>query len=271
MLIMSPPLYFDVKHYGLNPYMKRGNSINKDLAISQWNNLYKLIRSLGIKVYLVKAVVNLVDMVFSANCGFIYNNFFIPTKFKDKYRRAEIKYYTDYIEKLGYKIKPMKHYFEGQGDVVCNERRDNIYIGYGIRTSKIGANKVKTILLDKRNISVTLLKLVDPYFYHLDTCMRIFDDNKVLYYPDAFSKMSQKIIKKHFDVNNRIAVTKKEALDFCCNCFTIQTDNGGIYIANKTSKRLRKLINKFNFKCIDCPMTELIKAGGSVKCCIFEI
>ena len=270
---MCPPHFFDVKHYGLNPYMVPGNVVDKDMAITQWLNLYKIIRSFGIEVYLVKPVKDLVDMVYSANCGFIYNNIFIPTKFKDIYRRGEIKYYTRYIRKLGYKIIPTENYFEGQGDVVFNEMKDCIYIGYSVRTSKAGAKEVKNILLDNttKDIRVTLLKLVDPYFYHLDTCMRIFGGDKLVYYPEAFSKKAQRIIKSHFKPNNIISVTKKEALDFCCNCFTTSINNGGIYIANKISKRLQKLISKFNYECIECPMTELMLGGGSVKCCVFEI
>ena len=122
--------------------------INRDRAITQWLNLYIILRSFGIRVYTVKPVENLVDMVFSANCGYIHNNIFILTKFKDIYRREEIKYYTKYIAKLGYKTILTKNYFEGQGDVVFNEIRDNIYIGYSIRTSKKGANEVKNILID---------------------------------------------------------------------------------------------------------------------------
>ena len=100
---MCPPLFFDVIHYGLNPYMVKNTMINRDRAITQWLNLYIILRSFGIRVYTVKPVENLVDMVFSANCGYIHNNIFILTKFKDIYRREEIKYYTKYIAKLGYK------------------------------------------------------------------------------------------------------------------------------------------------------------------------
>ena len=275
MFIMCPPVYFDVIHYGLNPYMKKGTVIDKEKAMNQWLYLYNMLQSFNVKIHLIEPVKNLPDMVFSANCGCIMGDVFYPTNFKDLPRRGEVSHYTNYIRKMGYKIKRIDGYFEGQGDVVFSNNRKKVWIGYNQRTNLKGANDFKNKLIGNYNdIEVITLKLIDPFFYHLDTCMRVFGEDYVIYYPGAFDEKSRTKILAGFKKSNIITATRKEALEFCCNSIDIPHSDrncNGILIANKLSDRLKNVLESKKVMYAECPMTEFMLGGGSVKCCIFEI
>ena len=43
------------------------------------------------------------------------------------------------------------------------------------------------------------LQLVDPRFYHLDTCFSPLPGGRLLYYPAAFDERSRRLILDHYD------------------------------------------------------------------------
>ena len=271
-LIMCPPIFFDVIHLGSNPYMTGHPPVNKKKANYQWMNLVSILKKYGCKINLIKPRKNLPDMVFSANSGFILDKTFFPSNFKYIYRRKERQYYIRYFKRLGYTIKYINGIFEGGGDVIYNPIQNHLWIGYGQRTNMRAAMNFKRQISHKKK-NVCLLELIDPYFYHLDTCLLSFGDKYALYYPDAFSTKSKQKLLKYFKPSHLIAVTRKEALNFVCNGIEIPDINKkykGILISNKFSSRLKKKIKKLNYSCIDCSMSEFIKSGGSCACCILE-
>ncbi|MGB8733940.1 MAG: hypothetical protein WCC99_22005 [Candidatus Sulfotelmatobacter sp.] len=50
------------------------------------------------------------------------------------------------------------------------------------------------------------LRLVDPRFYHLDTCFCPLSNGEVMYYPAAFDPESQKRIQDRYPKAKRICV-----------------------------------------------------------------
>ena len=94
----------------------------------------------------------------------------------------------------------------------------------------------------------------------------------LIYYPEAFDPKSRNIIASSFKKSKIIAVTRSEALAFCCNAIDIPFHNSnGILIANKFSNRIKNLLLKNNFAYIEAPMTQFLLGGGGVKCCILEV
>ena len=61
------------------------------------------------------------------------------------------------------------------------------------------------------------LTLVDPRFYHLDTCFAPLDGGFVMYYPAAFDTASRARIEAFYPPEKRIVVEEEDAVRFACN------------------------------------------------------
>jgi rhodanese-related sulfurtransferase len=66
-----------------------------------------------------------------------------------------------------------------------------VLAGTGYRTDP-GAHAEVAAVLD---VEVLSLELVDPRFYHLDTCLAALDDRTIAYYPEAFSAASRDLLE----------------------------------------------------------------------------
>ena len=63
------------------------------------------------------------------------------------------------------------------------------------------------------------LELVNPYFYHLDTCFCPLAPGEALYYPDAFDAYGRRVIENH--IPHLIAANEAEAHRFGCNAVVV--------------------------------------------------
>ena len=63
------------------------------------------------------------------------------------------------------------------------------------------------------------LELVNPYFYHLDTCFCPLAPGEALYYPEAFDGYGHRVLRKH--IPRLIAADDDEAKRFGCNAVVV--------------------------------------------------
>ena len=92
---------------------------------------------------------------------------------------------------------------------------DRLFCGYGFRTDRESHRPVARIL----EVEVVSLELVDPRFYHLDTCFCPLDGTTVIAALDAFSPASATSIREL--VPNLIEVPVEVAAGFACNAMPI--------------------------------------------------
>jgi len=82
-------------------------------------------------------------------------------------------------------------YFEGAGDALfCGE---TLFAGYRIRSDVRGHQYLASVL----GIQVLPLELVNPYYYHLDTCFCPLAPGEALYHPNAFDAYGRKVLEAH--------------------------------------------------------------------------
>lgn len=259
-VLMCPPTYYGV-HYEINPWMKLRNKPDPALAQSQWKNLVATLRRLNVPIALIRPHPHLPDMVFTANAGLVAGRAFVPSNFRFVERRGEREPFVRYFRRRAFRIRevPADAYFEGEGDVL--RYRDMLFGGFRFR-SDIRAHAMIADLLKTRLIS---LELVDPWFYHLDTCFFPVDDRVALYYPGAFDRYGRRAIR-HF-VRDPIPVTRVDARNFVCNGLAV----GKTLLVNQMSRRLRSGLSKRGYIIRETPTTEFLKAGGSVKCMMLRL
>jgi N-dimethylarginine dimethylaminohydrolase len=242
-LLLCPPDHYGIE-YEINPWMSRARGAEIDVAKRQWQGLHDKLRSLDCEIELITPQPRLPDMVFTANAGLTVGRRFIPSNFRHEERAAEAKFFADWMEARGYTIDWLAPnlYFEGEGDALF--AGDVLFCGYKFR-SDVNAHRAVGELLDCMVISV---ELVDPRFYHLDTCFCPLTGGGAAWF------------RNH--VPGLIDVSESEAAQFSCNAIVLDQD----VVLPENAPLLMNSLGEHGFRCHPLPMTEFLKAGGACKC-----
>ena len=240
--------------YSINPWMDVNNKADKSKVVEQWNTLESKIKELGGTVQLVKPIEGLPDMVFTANAALILKDgTTIISHFAHPERAMEEEYFAEWFVDNGYNVQHTKFDFEGAGDA--------LYLG----DTLIGGHGFRSNIEFYKTLSCLTLKLVDPYFYHLDTCFCPLDGLDYMIYPGAFDESSLWVLKV---LNgNEIVIPKEEAKLFACNAVQINKD----IILPAGCPETMRLLQEKGYQPHPLEMSEFIKSGGACKCLTLKI
>jgi len=260
-IIMCPPEYYNIE-YSINPWMNTKNRVKKEKAFQQFQDLKNVFINNGVEVAELIPVEGLPDMIYATNSGYAEDKIFIKSNFKAFQRLHEADSAAKYFKEHGYEIYtlPKNITFEGEGDLIRSENK--YFIGFGNRTDVMAKDYIEDIL----NKEIFNLELVNPYFYHLDTCLGPLNDNVVVINPEAFTKEGLKIIKSEF--NNIIIAGETDNNILACNLVVNKND---VFIGKGISEKLRNEIEGYGFNVNEIAMSEFLKGGGSIKCLTLEI
>ncbi|MGZ6243860.1 MAG: dimethylarginine dimethylaminohydrolase family protein, partial [Candidatus Binataceae bacterium] len=193
-IAMCAPDHFDVS-YSINPWMDpaswaKDGAANAAIARCQWRGLTEVLRELGVQLELVPPVAGLPDMVFTANGGLVLDGKVVVPNFRCRERQGETPLFEAYFQGLKDQglIVDVRRLtatiaFEGAGDCLWDSARAIFWMGYGQRSGADAA----PLLADYFGKPVVPVELVDPRFYHLDTCLRPLPKGQIVYFPTAFS------------------------------------------------------------------------------------
>lgn len=257
--LMCPPRHFDVT-YSINPWMHPGKPTDGALALRQWEGLRDLYRELGHTVHEIDPLEGLPDMVFAANGATVVDGKVFGARFRHVERTAEGPAYLAWFQRQGYEeLYWPEHINEGEGDYLVVGRR--ILAGTGFRTDQRSHFEAQEFF----GLPVTTLQLVNPSHYHLDTALSVLSDDEVMYYPAAFSEGSQAVLRELFP--DAVLATAEDAAVFGLNALS----DGRHVLLPKAATGLAAQLSARGFEPIGVELTELLKAGGSVKCCTLEL
>lgn len=263
-LLMCAPDYFTVD-YVINPWMERQiGRVDAALARRQWRYLHQRLSEYA-PIRLVAPRPGLPDMVFTANAGLALEGVAVVSRFRAAQRRPEEPLFREWFESHGYVIAdwPQDIAFEGAGDALADPARQLIWCGYGWRTDEAAPDLLETIF----NRPTLRLRLVDPRFYHLDTCFCPLTSGDVIYYPAAFDESSLAAIRSVVTPDKRIEIGEEEARGFACNA----VEASGAVFLNRCSATLRERLEQAGFRAIETPLSEFLKAGGAAKCLTLRV
>jgi ornithine--oxo-acid transaminase len=263
-LLMCPPTLYEVS-YVINPWMQGnlGNS-SRRRAMRQWEDLYAVLSGLA-DIYLVEPIAGSPDMVFTANAGLARNGIVAISSFYHPERQGEEPHFRRWFREAGYKIVdvPRETPFEGEGDALFSADGSRLWVGYGTRTLESSHAALRALW----EVEVIGLRLVDPRFYHLDTCFAPLEDGSLLYYPPAFDGASLAKIEAFYPADKRIVVSESDAVSFACNAVNI----GKTIVLNRCSAVLEQELRGRGFEVIQVELDEFLKAGGAAKCLVMKL
>jgi N-dimethylarginine dimethylaminohydrolase len=255
---MTSPQFFAVD-YAINPWMDTDNPVDTAVAVAQWERLRDTYLRLGHVVDLVAPVPGLPDMAYAANGGLILNGTAVVARFKYPQRQHESIAYADWMRSQGYTPVQTQHVNEGQGDLL--PVGETILAGTGFRTDPRAHAEIAEIF----GRPVVSLQLVDPRFYHLDTALSVLDDATIAYYPPAFTESSRARLETLFP--DAIVVESADAYVFGLNVVS----DGRHVVYPAAAVGFAEQLTQAGFEPIGVEMSELLKGGGSVKCCTLEV
>ena len=263
--LMCPPTYFDVA-YSINPWMDPSRHVDRALALRQWSGLVDAYRSTGHRVDLLEPLPEMPDMVFAANGATVVAGKALAARFANPQREAEAAVHAAWHQRNGIlygggDVQQPTAVNEAEGDfaVTCK----TILAGYGFRTTR-EAHLELAALTGREVIS---LELVEPRLFHLDLALAVLDDERqhIAYYPDAFSHQSRQLLGTLFP--DALIANDHDAYAFGLNAVS---DGLHVFIPSG-ARQLREDLAAAGYWPISVDLSELIKGGGSVKCCTQEI
>jgi N-dimethylarginine dimethylaminohydrolase len=254
-ILMCPPDHYGIE-YEINPWMSRQRGADPTRARAQWQQLHDTLVGLGVQVDLMQPQPGLPDLVFTANAGLMFKERFYSSRFRHEVRARETPHFDAWFAAHGWRVEhlPEDTWFEGAGDALfCGP---TLFAGYRIR-SDVRGHQYLGQALGKQVLPV---ELVNPYFYHLDTCFCPLAPGAAIWFPGAFDDYGRKVIAGH--IPRLVEACPEDAQRFGCNAVVV----GRSVVVNAGCARLASDLRRAGYATTEVELDEYIKSGGSAKC-----
>jgi N-dimethylarginine dimethylaminohydrolase len=272
-VLLCSPAFFDVIDQK-NPYMSNA-PVDREKAERQWHALCSALERAGCEVKTIDPVAGLEDMVFAANPVFVgfhkaVGKFIVPSRMVHASRQREVQFYVDWFRRRDFQIIEVdlgngndndnnNDHLEGHGDLLWHPDWSRIYAGYGFRSTKGGVAKFNDAM-SKLGIPVIPLQLIDPYCYHLDTCLCPLNNEAVLIYPGAYAPQSLPKLRGFWKRIHEL--TTDEAHKFIGNGIVVN----GSYLTPRITPHLEGILRQEDLAPVILDTSEFEKSGGSLFC-----
>jgi ornithine--oxo-acid transaminase len=198
-------------------------------------------------------------MVFLGHAALVHHGVAAISSFHPTERRAESTYMRRWLASQGFLLwdTPRETAFEGEGDLCFNDTGTALWAAHGVRTCKAAHRHVA----DAWHVPVESLHLVDPRFYHLDTCFTPLAGGYLLYYPGAFDAASLARIERFYSPDRRIAVSEADATRMACSALNL----GRTVFTGEIGRELAGRLFDAGFDVVQLELGEFIMGGGGAR------
>ncbi|MCC3357002.1 dimethylarginine dimethylaminohydrolase family protein [Bacillus sp. REN16] len=260
-VILCQPQYMTIRDI-LNETQKhyKDEGINIEKALEQHDHFVKILRDHKIEVILLPYHKKYPEQVFTRDIGFTLGETVFVADMASEIRGGEenvLKVWLEDEEISYYNI--IGHQIEG-GDVIID--RDRVYIGLSSRTNQEAIDHLKKLL--NKQFEIITIDFEKKYL-HLDCVFNIVSPDLALIYPPALKPENIELLKSKYDL---IEVTDEEAFTLGTNVLSIGDKK---IISLPVNKKVNEELEKRGFEIIEVDITEIIKSGGSFRCCTLPI
>jgi N-dimethylarginine dimethylaminohydrolase len=270
---MSPPDYFEVA-YSINPWMNPEQwsldamRLSRD-ALAGWAALKQTYERLGAQVVIKPPAPGLPDLVFTANCAVVLDGRAVLARYLNEERAGEEACGHRMFEQLKargavdeFHQTPQGVYFEGAGDAIYDASRKLMWMGFGQRSSRCAHHTIEQVF----GIATLSLELVDPRYYHLDTCFCLLSGGEILYHPGAFTEEGREQIE-FISQGRLIAAPADDAAHLGVNSVCIGRD----MVMCHCSPALRGQLEALGYRVHVVPLGSFNRSGGAACCLTLQL
>jgi N-dimethylarginine dimethylaminohydrolase len=259
-VILCQPQYMTIRDV-INETQRhfKNEGIHIERALEQHGEFVKTLKDYGVEVILLPYHKKFPEQVFTRDIGFTLGQTIFVAEMASDIRKGEedvLKQWLEdeeisYYNLLGEKI-------EG-GDVVIDG--ETIYVGLSNRTNQNAADHLQQIL-PQFNVRAIPFK---AEYLHLDCVFNVISPEVALIYRPALTEEDIKLFASKYDL---IDVSEEEQFSLGTNVLCIGNKR---ILSLPVNKSVNEQLSKKGFEVVEVDITEIIKSGGSFRCCTLPI
>lgn len=229
-------------------------NIDVELAMKQHNEFEKLLREHGVEVITLPSSEQFPEQVFTRDIGFTVGEEVFVAEMASDIRKGEEEALEEFLEEEDIPYQTTTDRVEG-GDVIVD--RDKVYVGISSRTSDEAVRNLQRDLPKRKIIRVPF----NEKYLHLDCVFNILSPEIGLIFPEALSADMVETLSNEYKL---IEVSPEEQFTMGTNVLSI---GGGKVFSLPQNENVNAAMRAHGFEVIEVDFSEIIKSGGSFRCC----
>jgi N-dimethylarginine dimethylaminohydrolase len=244
----------------INDVQKKYEDENIDVAIAmkQHEEFEKKLIEHGVEVIKLPTSEQFPEQVFTRDIGFTVGDDIFVAEMASDIRKGEEEALEDWLDDEDIPFQTTTNRVEG-GDVIVDG--DTVYVGISSRTSKEAVRKLKQDLPDHTIVEVPF----NEKYLHLDCVFNILSSKVGLIFPQALAPETVEMLASKYEL---IEVSAEEQFSMGTNVLSI--GNKKVFSLPQ-NKNVNASIREHGFDVIEVDFSEIIKSGGSFRCCSMPI
>ncbi|UTR08840.1 dimethylarginine dimethylaminohydrolase family protein [Evansella sp. LMS18] len=237
----------------------KDEGIHLEKAMEQHKEFVKVLKKHGVDVVLLPADENYPEQVFTRDIGFTLGQTIFVAEMAADVRKGEEDFLKKWLEdeEISY-YNLIGDKIEG-GDVIIDGQ--TIYVGLSNRTNKAATEHLHTLLPEFEVISVPFTEK----YLHLDCVFNVISPTEALIYPGVIDKEKEELLASRY---NLIEVSEEEQFTLGTNVLSIGNKK---ILSLPVNKNVNKQLRDRGYEVIEVDITEIIKSGGSFRCCTMPV
>lgn len=260
-VLVCPPSYMKIgkiinetqKHY-------KSENIDVDIALKQHNVFVKTLEELGVEVISLDPNPALYEQVFTRDIGFCIGEKIYTANMQRKIREPEVQALATALRRREISYHKIEEPSIEGGDVMIDGHI--IWIGVSERTTLHAIHALQKLLPEYQIIPLPIAEGI----LHLDCAFNCIAQDTALVYPKAFTKEDFDKIRQHYP--QLIEISEEEQFTLATNVFSLGSNR---IISLPENKRVNQQLRKHGFNVSEVPFNEIIKSGGSFRCCTLPL
>jgi len=259
-VIVCEPRYMKIEDV-INETQKhfKDDNIKITIALRQHEDFINILKKHDIEVIQLPAKPTYNEQVFTRDIGFTLGNTIFVAEMASPIRQGEENVLKSWLEDHQIPNYSLNHERIEGGDVIID--RDSIYVGMSSRTHEKSARYLQSMLTD---YEIKPIRFEEKYL-HLDCVFNIISPTEALIFPDVIHEEDRKMLSERYDL---ITVSSEEQFTLGTNVLSIGHKK---IVSLPMNKQVNTELRKRGYEVIECDISEIIKSGGSFRCCTLPI
>ncbi|WP_205831617.1 dimethylarginine dimethylaminohydrolase family protein [Bacillus sp. RO2] len=259
-VILCKPEYMTIREVINETQEKfKNEGIHIEIAMAQHKKFVDKLEEHGVEVILLPAMKMFPEQVFTRDIGFTLGNILFVAEMANKIRQGEEDVLKRMLEQQEISYLNLKGDMIEGGDVIIHG--ETVYVGLSNRTNVAAIEHLQSILPHYKVVKVPFKEK----YLHLDCVFNIISPTEALYYAEAFTQQEIDILSSQFEL---IEVTRDEQFTLGTNVLSI--GNKKIF-SLPVNPKVNAELTKRGYEIIEVDIIEIIKSGGSFRCCTLPI
>lgn len=259
-VVLCPPRYMEIKEV-INDIQKEyaKENIDVEYAMEQHANFVKALNAHGVETILLEPSKQFPEQVFTRDIGFIIDDQVFISEMASTVRQGEERELQNWLAANNIPFHTISGTNAEGGDVMIDG--NTVFIGISSRTSSAAARHLKAYLPNYEIIEIPL----SHKYLHLDCVFNILSPQEALIFPEALSTESINLLAERYQL---IHVEAAEQFTLGTNVLSIGNKH---VFSLPQNKQVNQKLREYGFSVIEVDLSEIIKSGGSFRCCTMPI